>query len=335
MALGVGVLFPPGSDGRPTALYVADLQASCVACGLELTKRYFLSTRFHALTLVQLEQRMLSLPAAIEGACAQCDEPLAAEGVERWALQISPGDGEGLLHGLCDTSGEPEWRWYPHDFLDVQGLPRLTMPEDISSVALDALTEPSFHAASGRYWNPKSALRRAILADDEDLDDLPGALLEDEGAVVLDAAPGLRFWIGVPEDAPFALKALRDAGWAVSVLVDDGVPCDAYPDAARYWITDLEPHLFDTSVVAAAHPDAADAALRRHFERFPVDLRFERDDDVLRVIAGDGDSPSSRLDFPLDAICDEAARTGAAPGDIARIEIDRALTLLDMTASRA
>lgn len=333
MALGVGVLFPPGSDGRPTALYVADLQVNCVACGLELTRRYFLSTRFHPLTVLRLEQLLVSLPSAIEGECAQCEEPLAPQGVERWAMQISPGDGDGLLHGLCDPEGKPRWRFYPHDFLDVQGLPRLEMPEDISSVALDALTELDFYAASGRYWSPKSALRRAILADDEELAVLPGALLEDDGSVLLDAAPGLRFWIGVPEDAPLALEALREAGWAAALLVDDGETNDAYPDAAYYWMDDLTPHLEDTSVIGAAHPDAADDALRRHFERFPVDLRFERDGDLLRVIAGDGDTPSKRLDFPLEGICEEAARTGSAPGDIARIEIDRALTLLDIASA--
>lgn len=331
MALGIGLLMPPGADGRPMALYIGDLVASCPACGIEVARRYFLSTRFHSLTLPRLERLLLGLPAAIEGQCTQCDETLDSATVERWSLQFSPGDGDGLVIGLCDKDGFVEWRVSPHEFLDVQSVPVMHFDaDDISSVRLTQLDEGSFFSAMGRFLNPKSAIRRSVLlAHDPNHASLPGARRNPDGSVTAEPAPGLTIWVGAAADQ-LRVQDSYPASMYGCVLVEDGEIMDGYPDAPAAWLSDLEPALTSRSVVAFASTDAVDASLRRHFQRFPVDISFVEAPDLLRVVAGDGSEQNSVLEFQLSALAVEAASSGAAPGDIARVEIDRALTLLDL-----
>lgn len=333
MALGVGLLMPPGADGRPMALYLSDLEADCGACGRTTMRRYFLSTRFHSLTLARLEQLLLSLPAAIEGTCEQCDATLTPEAVRRWSLQFSPGDGDGLIVGICDKSGVPRWRVSPHEFLDVQAVPMMEWAdEDISSVRLDLLNESTFFSAFGRYLNPKSAVRRAILAlSDPEHPPIPGGRWLPEGAVITEPAPGFRIWVG-PAERQDAFLASEDPDLPHALLVEDGMIASGYPDAPVQWLSDLVSELAGLSVIAFAETEPVDASLRRHFSRFPVDIGFVEAGDVLRVVAGDGSEPNSVLEFGLRGLAKEAARTAAAPGDIARVEIDRAMTLLDLAS---
>ena len=114
------------------------------------------------------------------------------------------------------------------------------------------------------------------------------------------------------------------------LLVVDGLLVDGYPDAPARWLADLHPQLEGRSLVVFASVEEVDAALRRHFSRFPVDISYVDEGDTLRVVAGDGSESTSVLRFERASIAEEAARTGAAPGDLARVEIDRAMTLLDL-----
>jgi len=332
MALGIGLLMPPGPDGRPTAVYLIDMQAVCGACGKEALRRYFLSTPFHSLTLRKLERLFDAAPDAIEGVCEQCDAELQPEDVERWSLQYAPADGQGLLLALAEREGETAWRAVPHDHLDVQSQPVWSWDrQDISVVALPSLNEVTFTEAFARAMNPKSVLRQAILAFHDRSHQAPlGATFTESGACVVEAAPGLEFWIG-SADGQHQAVASRPLRATHALLVEDGTIADGYPDAPARWLGDLATFLSEISVVAFVDPSAADASLRRHFHRFPIDLQFEDAGDILRVIAGDGADDHAALEFQPHAIAKEAARTGAAPGDIARAEIDRALTLLDFT----
>lgn len=333
MALGVGLLFPPGADGRPMALYVADLEADCAACGRTALRRYFLSTRFHSLTLPRLEQLLLSLPAAIEGECEQCDEALTPDDVTRWALQFAPADGVGLIVGLCNAEGETSWRVAPHEFLDVQAVPILEwQDDDISALTLDQLDATSFFEAFGRFLNPKSAIRRAILrVVDLEHPKIPGGYVGDDGSVLVTPAPGLSIWVGDASQQEAVLQ--KFAGLQTALLVEHGDIAAGYPDAPHAWLGDLRAELAGLSVVAAAEIAPVNASLRRHFERFPVDIHFIEEGDLLRVVAGDGSQAHSILEFGLAGLAQEAARTGAAPGDIARVEIDRAMTMLELASS--
>lgn len=333
MALGVGLLMPPGADGRPMAVYLADLEADCTECGRTAMRRYFLSTRFHSLTLARLEQLLVSLPAAIEGECEQCDAPLVPEGVRRWSVQFSPGDGDGLIVGLCDVEGVPRWRVSPHEYLDVQAVPKWDWEEDdISSVQLDVLNEVTFFAAFGRYLNPKSAVRRAVLSlSDPEHPPIPGARMLPDGAILAEPAPGYTIWVGpASRQGPYLASVPPDTPHAL--LVEDGMIASGYPDAPAQWLSDLAPLLSGRSVMAFAETEPVDASLRRHFSRWPVDIRYLEAEDTLRVVAGDGLEENSILEFGLRGLAMEAARTAAAPGDIARVEIDRAMTLLDLAS---
>lgn len=332
MALGIGLLMPPGSDGRPTAVYLVDMQASCGACGKEALRRYFLSTPFHALTLRKLEHLFYDAPAAIEGVCEQCGADLRAEDVRRWSLQYAPGDGQGLLVGLAESTSDASWHAVPHDHLDVQSQPIWSWDgHDISMIELPELHEASFHTAFRRAMNPKSVLRQAILAMHDRSRPAPlQAECIESGACIVEAAPGLEFWIGDADHHPQAIMS-HPRRAVHAILVDQGIIADGYPDAPAVWLRDLKPYVAHRSVVAFADPEAADASLRRHFQRFPMDLRFEDEESTLRVIAGDGSDAYAVMEFQAASIALEAARTGAAPGDIARAEIDRALTLLDFT----
>lgn len=323
---------PPGSDGRPTAVYLVDMQAVCGACGKEAQRRYFLSTPFHSLTLRRLEMLFDSAPAAIEGNCEQCEASLDPEHVERWSLQYSPGDGEGLLIGVTTRGEKAQWRAVPHDHLDVQGQPVWSwMRDDISSTAMASLVEREFYTHFQRYMNPKSALRQLILACRDHRQLAPSnAEFTESGAAVMAASPGLEFWVGPAEHAEQAVRSHPHRS-TLATLVDDGECAEGYPDAPVRWLQDVAAYLVGQSVIAFGDPQAADASLRRHFSRFPVDLHFDDDEDVLRVIAGDGSEELSVLEFQPVEITHEALRTCAAPGDIARAEIDRALTLLDFT----
>ena len=331
MALGVGVLFPPGADGRPCAMYVADLRAACPACGYGCVRRYYLSARFHSLTLARLGQLLHDARYAMDGECEQCDEVLDGDAVERWSLMISPGDGSGLLHGLETEDGEVSWRVYPHEFLDVQSLPRFEHAEDQSAVDLDALDEREIFACLSRYWSPKSALRRLIVAISSDAwSDVPASRVDGAGAFRISPADGLDLWIGPNALGEAEEATIDESQSAWSLLVEDGELADGWPDAPARWLRDLVGPLRGRDVIAVASLDAVEAALRTHFDRFPVDLRYEREGSMLRVIAGAGDTPTSRLEFALDEIAEEAARTCSSPGDIARVELDRALVMLDL-----
>lgn len=331
MALGIGLLMPPGADGRPMMVYLADLEIVCAACGMGAAKRYVLSTRFHALTVARLEQHLFSIPAAIEGECGQCGADFSPDAVARWSLQYAPGDGDGLLVGLCDHEGVSAWRVFPHAHLDVQGVPILSFDaDDISSVALASLIEPQVFAALGRYLNPKAAIRRAVLRATA-ATPTPLPKLRDEGAqgLWMEPAPGLVVWTGPSSAAP-SLVADAPPASRGALLVEDGVLADGYPDAPARWLADLSPQLVGRSLVVFASTEEVSASLRRHFSRFPVDISYVDEGDTLRVVAGDGTEASSVLLFERSAIAEEAARTGAAPGDLARVEIDRAMTLLDL-----
>lgn len=332
MALGIGLLMPPGPDGRPTAVYLIDMQAACGACGKEALRRYFLSTPFHSLTVRKLEQLFEIAPDAIEGTCEQCDAELEAEYVRRWSLQYAPADGQGLLLALGEPGAPASWRAVPHDYLDVQSQPVWAWErEDISVVELTALHETTFMAAFDRAMNPKSVLRQAILAFHDRTHQAPlRTTFTESGACVLEAAPGLEFWIGSADHQHQAI-ASHPLRATHALLVEEGNIAHGYPDAPIHWLGDLGAYLNARSVIAFVDPQAADASLRRHFQRFPVDLQFEDEGDTLRVIAGDGTDEQAVLAFHPFSIAQEAARTGAAPGDIARAEIDRALTLLDFT----
>ena len=331
MALGIGLLMPPGSDGRPMMVYLADLEIVCAACGMGAAKRYVLSTRFHVLTVARLEQHLFAIPAAIEGECGQCGADFSPEAVARWSLQYAPGDGDGLLVGLCDHEGLSSWRVFPHAHLDVQGIPILSFEaDDISSVALESLTEPQVFATLGRYLNPKAAIRRAILRATA-TSRAPLPKLRDEGAqgLWIEPAPGLVVWLGPSAATPSLVDDAPPASRGV-LLVEDGLLVDGYPDAPARWLADLHPQLEGRSLVVFASVEEVDAALRRHFSRFPVDISYVDEGDTLRVVAGDGSESTSVLRFERASIAEEAARTGAAPGDLARVEIDRAMTLLDL-----
>lgn len=332
MALGIGLLMPPGPDGRPHAVYLVDLQARCGACGKEALRRYFLSTPFHSLTLRRLGLLFDAAPGALEGACEQCEQDLGADDVTRWSMQFSPGDGQGLLIGLQTQEDAATWRVAPHDFLDVQGQPVWEWaPDDISSKAVEMLDEAHFYAAFSRHLNPKSALRQAILSlADRGHPGPAGARYPASGACVLRVSEGLEFWLG---DAALRDQAIASHPWRSSavILVESGKISDGYPDAPVHWLEDLASYLDAKSVIAFVDEGAADASLRRHFSRFPIDITFAREDELLRVIAGDGSDEQAVLEFFPEDIAHEASRTGATPGDMARAEIDRALTLLDFT----
>lgn len=332
MALGIGLLMPPGADGRPEAVYLVDMKVVCGACGKDGMRRYFLSTAFHSLTLRRLNHLFDAVPNAVEGACEQCEEPFSAHDVVHWSLQYSPGDGEGLLVGLAERSGRRTWRAVPHDHLDVQKQPVFEWDQhDISSTDMVSLDETQFYAHFQRHLNPKSALRQAILARLDRAHPAPvSAEFTESGACVVRASVGLEFWIGEADAQQQALLEHPQKS-AVAVLVEDGQIADGYPDAPARWLYDLKAQLQGQSAVAFADRRAADASIRRHFSRFPIDLHFEDDGETLRVIAGDGSDEQAVLAFSPNDIALEAARTGAAPGDIARVEIDRALTLLDFT----
>lgn len=334
MSLGIGLLMPPGPDGRPTAVYLVDMQAVCSACGKEAQHRYFLSTPFHSLTLRRLDMLFDSAPAAIEGACEQCDATLQAADVERWSMQYSPGDGEGLLIGLMRRGAEPQWRALPHDHLDVQGQPVWAWTrDDISSIAMESLTEREFYEKFRRYMNPKSALRQMILASKDRRHLAPSnADFSESGACQLIASPGMEFWVGPADRVEQAIRSHPHRA-VHAILVEDGRCAEGYPDAPSRWLSDISSYLVGQSVVAFGDSVVADASLRRHFSRFPIDLHFDDEGETLRVIAGDGSEDLSVLEFHPVEITREALRTGAAPGDVARAEIDRALTLLDFTTS--
>lgn len=332
MALGIGLLMPPGADGRPDAVYLVDMNVVCGACGKDGMRRYFLSTSFHSLTLRRLNHLFDAVPGVVEGACEQCEQEYALEDVVNWSLQYSPGDGEGLLVGLAERSGRRSWRAVPHGHLDVQMQPVFEWDDnDISSTVMPSLDETQFYACFRRHLNPKSALRQAILALHDRSHPAPASgEFTEGGACIVTASAGLELWIG---DAGAQQQALLEhpQKHTYAILVEDGRIADGYPDAPMRWLSDLAPQLGGRSVIAFTDRGAADASLRRHFSRFPVDLTFEDDGRVLRVIAGDGSDEQAVLEFSPTDIALEAARTGAAPGDIARVEIDRALTLLDFT----
>lgn len=333
MALGVGLLFPPGADGRPRAMYVADLRAECPSCGFGCTRRYYLSARFHSLTLARLERLLHEMPLVMDGECEQCDQRLDEASVRAWSLLISPGDGIGLLQGLCALEQKARWRVYPHEHLDVQRLPSFEFEEDRSAVELECLDERSFFPTLSRYWCAKSALRRFLVAEsDESWADFPSLRHEGNRVFRLTPAPGLDLWIGPNADGGAEEDTIDEASSSWELLVEDGDLAYGWPDAPSDWLADLRPLLRGRDVIAVASMDAVEIALRTHFGRFPVDIRYERAGAMLEVIAGDGDTPTSRLRFALDEIAHEAARTCAAPGDIARVEIDRALSMLHLAS---
>lgn len=315
MALGIGLVTPPGPDGRPMMLFLLDVRLACSGCGHSQQVRYFRETPFHSLTLRRLELILQRAGEHIDEICDQCDAAMAADEEEAVCLSVGFADGQGVIQGFRDTE-RLVWSLRPHDVFDVQMIARYEPVEDIACRNVSALSEDACRDVFGRAFNPKAALRQAIVA-------WGGCDVAE-----LELAEGLRVRL-----LPAGVRAIEEGDAARSVvLVEGGAPASGWPAAPAEWLLDLDHALRDARVVAQAEVAPIRASLERHLATFPIDTRLvEAAPGQLEAIAGDGSEYGSRILFDLDEIAREAARTCCAPGDIARVELDRALTLIQLS----
>ncbi len=333
---GIGLLFSPGPGGRPEVLYLRDVESHCSACGLERVERFYSATSFHALTLRRLEALLESAPDAVSAPCAQCDAPMDGHDAVRWLLHYGFAGGDGLLQGFGTREGGRRWLLSPHARIDVQLVPEWDAAHDASNREVDTLDDETLLALFGRVLNPKESVRRAVAAAPvfsarvphriERLSEGLAVVLAPHGA--LDEAWVRRDLAGLDAVADTDDPADKAGGiWQIEPLAIAGETAHGFPAAPDEWLADVAARHPRLDVFGAARHGAATAGLRAAIDTFTVAVTLEpRDDaaDVLELRApGDPDMPP--IAFPLADICREAARTMAAPADIARLEIDRAL----------
>ena len=70
--------FKPGPKGHPEAMYMLDLDCACATCGHVQFQRFYHSTPFHELTVVDLER--LADRAVLKAGynCENCGEAVGA-----------------------------------------------------------------------------------------------------------------------------------------------------------------------------------------------------------------------------------------------------------------
>ena len=320
MSQGIGLLTSPGDGGRTELLLLLDVVWCCPGCGHEQQERYYRATPLHPCTLARLEQRLDHAPAGVQASCEQCDQPMdGADAVERWSLQTGFPGGHGLLQGFADRAGGRSWRLSPHQRLDVQLLPVLEPPEDIASVIVERLSESTCLDVFHRCWNPKSALRQALLHHPP----APGS------CVAIDPTPGLRIVIADADDADQALalmaSRLPDA-WVTETLVAGGEPARGWLNGPAEWLGDLLPSRPRTFVVAAADPAQVAEAAQTIVESFPMRITIEATTPTTCRLIVEG-APEDAVTIQLDQhdVATEAARTLICPRDATRVELDRAI----------
>lgn len=315
MALGIGLVAPPGPDGRPMMQYLIDVRFVCGACGHGQQVRYYREVLFHSLTLRRLEVLLERAVGDVEEVCEQCEASITGEDAEVWSLSVGVAESPGVLQGFV-AGGEAVWSLRPHDAYDVQMLARFEPVEDIASVVVPELSEELCLRVFGRAFNPKAALRAEL------------ARWSGREALTLGLAPGLCVRV-----LPAGVRAIEEASGACSVvLVDSGVPSSGWPAAPAEWLVGLEERLAGARVVARVEEAPIRDALQRHLDGFPIDTELiEPEEGVVEAVAGDGSDHGSRIRFAMGEVALEAARTCVAPGDMARIEFDRALVMLQMT----
>ncbi len=300
--------------------WMRDIEAHCSACGLEGIRRYYSATPFHSLTCRRLESLLTMAPEALDGRCEQCDAPFGPGDAVRWVVHYGFPSGRGLIQGFGAPSVERRWLLSPHDAFDVQLVPCFFPAEDAANVSLDALSVEAVEAAFGRCLNPKEEARRFVA----------------DGAAA--AGPRQRrlacgLWVATVPSGSGAI-ALRvrgeeghdDEDHVIVPLCVAGVPLAGFPGAPAEWL-DSAPA--DVDVFGVAAPSVVETAVRDIVETFPIEMTpVAEERSSLRLVLPDRDV---RRDDPLLSTAEmayEAARGLVAPGDIARLEIDRVLHAL-------
>lgn len=317
---GIGLITSPGPGGRPDTLVLRDVEAHCPECGLETVQRFYEATSLHALTLGRLAALLDAGGPAMADTCTQCKAAIGSDDVVRWVLHTGFPGGEGLVQGFGTADGERRWLLAPHRHLDVQLVPEWDATEDTSTLELEALDDAAFERAFGRVCNPKEGARRWLRT------------LSEDGLRVHRLAPGTWVAAGRGEpDVPAAVAAVEQATrtgrWDAIVLVDRGLPADAWPHAPAQWLAGVE--LGDRWVVGLCDRDRVAPALERIIATFPVQMPVRAlDDRQLELVLPElGDWPEHpRVDSAAVAL--EAARTLLAVDDMARVELDRLLAAL-------
>lgn len=324
MSLGITLHFQPSASGHWRQLYIADFEAHCAECGWAEVKRYYLDTPFHSLTVRRLEHVAANASTHFAADCGQCGAPMTSEDVQRQAIHFGFADGTGLIQRFA-TRDASRWQLTPNRALDGQIIPQWDPEENIASVVVDALAESTIHRVFGRLLSPKEAVRSLLIAGKpSDVELSHGLRLRldrtesppGEAAQTTDdaSAAAMTFAFPVVSDA----RSETDRDWSGA-----GYPLPGHP---WEWLSDFSPPAPKSRLSATITVEIPRIreALDRIIGTFPIDTVIDENDVEILV-----STQSERLTFSKAAIAREAAATCSEPGDIAHLELCRALHALN------
>jgi hypothetical protein len=327
---GIGLQFTLGPGAKPHQLVIRDTEAWCPACGFELQIRHYSDLPFHSLTTARLAAAVLE-PPEFDEVCGQCDHDICEEDARAWSMHVGFSSGHGILSGFAEVDGATGWALRPRRTLNVQQLPAFR-PADLDASGdqplVATLDEDAIFSVFGRYWNPKSAVRRWVLSHPSPADGQVRRVELAPGTVVFDAPAG------TPE-ADIQAKALdpiRGTAWIVAPLwTEESAPAGFF-GAPADWLHGLAKQLEGRDLWCAADPSMVFQTVDSVCSEFPIATRVRMDaDGTLWLRMSGRKDREGAPEIDPNAVALEAAQTGSAVEDIARLELDRIVIGLVLT----
>lgn len=311
MSLGITLHFQPSSSGHWCQLYIVDIEAHCPSCGWAEVKRYYRDTPFHALTVRKLESLGELAPTHFSATCEQCGAGVGPADVQRHTLHYGFADGTGLLQRFA-TRDDVQWQLSPHRHLDSQQILQWEPEDNIASMIVERIDERTIHSVFGRVLSPKEALRAMVRGTDIRRTNLSHGL-----EVTYPASPNLDPIDGPTAAGPYQFPESNTLGSPI-------------PGHAWEWISDLydSPDSFNEHAAIIIDIEKISTALRKAIGQFPMDTTITEDEESITVTTDD-----EVLTFVKAEIAREAALTLSEPGDIAHLELDRAIHALSWDQS--
>jgi hypothetical protein len=308
MSLGITLHFQPSKSGHWCQLYIVDAEGHCPSCGGSEVKRYYLDTPFHTVTTRLLDQLAATSEQHFTATCDQCDEELGSDCVSRSTLHFGFANGGGLLQHFR-SEDEQCWQLSPHQSLDAQQILQWSPEDNIASQLVKSLDEQVIFDVFDRFCSPKELFRSMVKRK------LHGHAQLTSGLRVLLPA------IDEPDisETETAHPFPGDKPW--------GAPLPGRP---WEWLSDLlEDASIDlTAAVVITDLDSVSAGIRHAVSQFPMETEIVEEADEL-IVQTEGE----RLAFSKREIAREAAQTLSDPGDIAHMELDRAIHALNWEES--
>lgn len=305
MSLGITLHFQPSSSGHWCQLYIVDIEGHCPSCGWAEVKRYYRDTPFHSLTVRKLDSLGELAPTHFSATCEQCGSNVGPTDVQRHTLHYGFADGTGLIQRFA-TGSKLQWQLSPRRHLDSQQILQWEPEDNIASMIVDRINERTIHSVFGRVLSPKEALRTIVRSADTGTRRLSHGL-----EVTYPVAP-----FNISTESP------TTAAWQFPESETLGAPL---PGHAWEWFSDLfgSPDGFDSHAMVVIDIAQISTALRKAVGQFPMDTTITEDEDSITVTTDD-----EVLTFIKSDIAREAALTLSEPGDIAHMELDRAIHAL-------